>query len=108
MPLGGASLCGVPLVLRVIMPCLLPKTPPPPPSCRDVKLDNTLLDGEQLPTVKLCDFQVGAINWGVDRMGVPAVCSHNLSSQHAQPAHGLVRPFVPAAHLPDLSFLASV
>jgi len=25
-----------------------------------VKLDNTLLDGEQLPTVKLCDLQVGA------------------------------------------------
>ncbi|PSC68747.1 serine threonine-kinase SRK2H-like [Micractinium conductrix] len=30
---------------------------------RDVKLDNTLLDGETLPTVKLCDFQF-AKYWG--------------------------------------------
>ena len=36
------------------------RAPAPPSTRRDVKLDNTLLDGETLPTVKLCDFQVPA------------------------------------------------
>lgn len=34
---------------------------------RDIKLDNTLLDGEKVPTIKLCDFQF-AKYWGAPRL----------------------------------------
>lgn len=57
--------------------------------CRDIKLDNTLLDGSIPATVKLCDFQVGP--WGHQGHGrcPPALFGKRMCACASQ----LARPF---------------
>jgi serine/threonine protein kinase len=66
--------------------------PWPPSGCRDIKLDNTLLDGEPEPTIKLCDFQF-AKYWGWPQM--TRMTTHLGTAVYMAPGEARNAPWLP-------------